>query len=152
MRNSVDRNFNLLLAEGDAAKADGVAHALSNHGHNITFAADGEAAWHLVNQGDFDLAIIDLDLPGIDGLELLSRMHRADLGIPTIAIGSGSDGDACDRAFGMGASLYVPKPVLMPLLTHSVWCILSNRARDREMRWLKNRLGIESNRTLELAY
>lgn len=150
---SLDRNYSLLLAQADSADAAATMQALQNHGHSIVHCTDGEAAWQSINDEPLDLVIVDLDLPGTNGLEVLGRMAYRDLlrNLPVVVIGR-DDADLCDLAFAMGATLYVPKPTLMPLLTHTVWCVLSSRARDQEVRWLRDRLGISPERRLELAY
>lgn len=154
MTHPVDRNYSLLLADADPVNCVKATTALSDHGHEVTSCQDGETAWRLLQNREFDLAMIDLDLPGVDGFEVIARCRgfEALISLPIIALGSGADDDSCDRAFSLGATFYVPRPVQLPLLSHSVWYVLRNSARDREMRWLKERLGIESNRGLELAY
>lgn len=151
MRNVVDRNYSLLMAIADPAERGHSKAAMQAHGHSVTECADGNSAWQALVAQDFDLAIIDLDLVGPSGLELVSRMCRQELTprLPTVVLGSGRNEDLCDLAFGLGAAFYIPKPVLMPVLTHSVWHVLRCQTRDQEMRWLKERLGIVSNRELE---
>lgn len=153
MSNVVDRNYSLLVATANSADCRRIKVALEAYGHNVAECGDGNAAWGTLVAQDFDLAIIDLDLPGQNGLELMSRMCRQEVmpRLQTVVLGEADNEDLCDLAFGLGAAFYIPKPVLMPLLTHSVWHVLRCQTRDREMRWLKDRLGIKAERKLELA-
>jgi DNA-binding response OmpR family regulator len=149
----LDRRYKLLLADFDPLFCVTATSALADYGHELTVCRDGAAAWRLIREREFDLAMVDLAVPKLNGLEFISRCrdsHRlADT--PIIALSDTEDDEICARALGLGASSYLPKPVSLPLLAHSVWQLLRNKARDEEMRWLKLRLGISLEHNLELA-
>lgn len=153
MPSPLDRNFSILLADPDPATRSSVTAALSAYGHQITTEGDGSRVMELIRSTPFDLAIVAIDLPGVDGMQFLShcRENYALAGMPVVILAEAMADDVCDRAFALGASAFLAKPLSRPLLTHTVWQLLRNRARDQELKWLKTRLGIESERKLDLA-
>jgi two-component system OmpR family response regulator len=102
--------MNLLLIEDDAVLADGLIHTLTNSGYAVTCATTGSYAKQLLQAQDFDLIILDLGLPDIDGLELLRRFRRLKVPLP-IMILTARDG-INDRITGIeqGADDYMTKP------------------------------------------
>ena len=153
MPSPLDSNYNLLLADDDLAIAHTVTAALSDHGHHVTACQDGNKALSMVREHAFDLAIVDTRLPSLDGLSFLASCQRDDeLSVMPVIILSASEGDEdCEHAFALGAAAYVAKPLKLPLLSHTVWQVIRNRARDQELRWLKARLGIDTDREQDLA-
>ena len=65
--------MNILLIEDDAVLADGLTHTLSASGYSVTSATTGVYAEQLLLAQDFDLIVLDLGLPDMDGLELLRK-------------------------------------------------------------------------------
>ncbi len=153
MPSPLDSNYNLLLADADPTVGMTVTAALADHGHQVTVCRDGNMALQLVRKHAFDLAIVDINLPGLDGLQFLSACRRDDeLSVmPVIILSASREEDVCDRAFALGANGYIVKPLMLPLLSHTVWEVIRSRARDQELKWLKVRLGIQSDRQLEMA-
>jgi DNA-binding response OmpR family regulator len=149
----VDRKYKLLMADLDAAFCVTATSALADHGHELTPCRDGETAWRLANEREFDVVMIDLAIPKINGLEFISRCRESEMlsDLPIIALSEATDEDLCNRALGLGASTYLLKPVSLQLLSHTVWNIIRNKARDEEMKWLKLRLGFAPDHNLELA-
>lgn len=88
--------------------------ALDEHGapYEITVARDGEEAFAALAQGGFDLALLDIKMPRVDGFELLERLRaRPPEGLAVIMLsGSGLAADR-ERAHALGALDYVQKAV-----------------------------------------
>lgn len=84
--------------------------------YRIVTAGDGEEAYRLIRESAFDLLILDIKMPRVDGLELLARLNadaraRSGTHAPVIILsGSGLDKDRA-RAFELGALDYLQKPV-----------------------------------------
>ncbi|MFT4194406.1 response regulator [Ottowia sp.] len=103
----------LLMIEDDARLAAMVQEYLTQSGYAVTHAADGEAGLAAVQDAPFDLVVLDLMLPGIDGLEVCRRI-RALPGevarVPVLMLTA--KGDPMDRIVGLelGADDYLPKP------------------------------------------
>lgn len=98
------------MVEDEAAISDFLERGLESEGYAVSVVADGNSGLAEARSGDFDLLILDLMLPGIDGLEVLRRFREADGATPVILL-TARDGVE-DRVAGLdaGATDYVPKP------------------------------------------
>ncbi len=100
----------ILLAEDDEMLASGLLIALKRTNHQVEYASDGVQALNLLQQSTFDLLILDLGLPKLDGMEVLkqTRSHGYPL---SVLILSARDA-AKDRVLGLdlGADDYLTKP------------------------------------------
>ena len=101
--------INVLLIEDDPELAQILTGFLTKYDMKVTEAEDPYVGLSLLTQNDFDLIILDLTLPGMDGLELIPKI-REKSDIPII-ISSARD-DITDKVIGMerGADDYMPKP------------------------------------------
>ncbi len=101
---------------------------LKKNGLRVSTAGDGKGMWQALEQARVDLIVLDLMLPGVDGLELC-RMLRARSRIPVIMLTA--RGDEMDRILGleMGADDYLPKPFSARELLARIKVVL-RRARD----------------------
>jgi len=99
----------VLLAEDDAAIAEPLSRALQREGYEVAVAADGLIALEHVRGGGVDLLVLDLGLPGMDGLEVCRRI-RAKSRVPILMLTA--KGDETDRVVGLelGADDYIAKP------------------------------------------
>jgi DNA-binding response OmpR family regulator len=116
----------VLLAEDDDVVAALVQHRLGREGFSVERFTDGAAALEAARDGGFDLAILDVMMPGIDGFELLASLRRlaATRGLPIIMLtGLGGERDV-ERALSLGANDYVLKPFSPVELTARVQRLL----------------------------
>jgi len=102
--------MNILLIEDDAVLADGLTHTLSDSGYSVTSATTGGYADQLLQAQDFDLIVLDLGLPDMDGLELLRKLRNRKIPLPILIL-TARDG-VNDRIIGIeqGADDYMTKP------------------------------------------
>ena len=100
----------LLLVEDTVALADQLLPLLRDHGYAVDWLADGRAALVRAHDDDFDLVILDLGLPGLDGLEVLRRWRDQGLSMPVLIL-TARDSWA-ERVDGLraGADDYLTKP------------------------------------------
>lgn len=103
----------ILVVEDDARTARAVSDGLYAAGHACVEAPSAEGARIALNTSTFDLAIVDIGLPGADGLSLLRHLRKSGSGLPVLIL-TGRDG-VRDRvgALDMGADDYLPKPFAM---------------------------------------
>lgn len=99
----------ILLVEDDATISDMVRNYLVNDGFQVKVAYDGFDAINLFNYEDFDLILLDLMIPKIDGMEVMKKVRQKAL-IPILIV-SAKDSDL-DKAMalGLGADDYIQKP------------------------------------------
>jgi two-component system alkaline phosphatase synthesis response regulator PhoP len=102
----------VLLVEDDPDIVELVEHYLGREGFGVESLADGRAALERVRSGRYDLLVLDLQLPGLDGLSLCTEVRRdpRTRGVPVVMLTA--RGDEADRVVGleMGADDYVVKP------------------------------------------
>src|SRR5207237_5034642 len=98
-------------------------------GHRVVEAADGASAQSILAAESFDLAMIDVVMPGIDGLELCKRI-RATSNMPIMVVSARGDIQSRVRGLQLGADDYLPKPFDPSELTARVDAVLrrSNRS------------------------
>ena len=99
----------VLVVDDDATVADVVRRYLERDGYAVDLAGDGETALRMAAEHKPDLVVLDLMLPGIDGLEVCRRL-RANSDVPVVMLTA--LGEESDRVVGLelGADDYVTKP------------------------------------------
>jgi DNA-binding response OmpR family regulator len=108
--------LSLLIVEDDAVLRDGLMRSLVQSGYDVDVAATGFEADHLLATRAYDLIILDLALPGMDGLEVLRRLRGRGAKFPVLIL-TARDG-LRDRVDGLdlGADDYLTKPFALPEL------------------------------------
>ncbi len=102
----------ILLLEDDTILADTITEILENAGYTVDLAANGEEAAELSYDNGYDLYIFDINVPEIDGIELLEGLRLAGDETPAIYISALVDLDSITRGFDAGAEDYLKKPFL----------------------------------------
>ena len=74
----MDGKFNLLVIEDEAAIREGLLDVLVYHGYDVESAANGTDGLKLAQSGRFDLILLDIMLPGVDGYEICNRIRAID--------------------------------------------------------------------------
>jgi DNA-binding response OmpR family regulator len=100
----------VLIAEDEANIASFVEKGLAEHGHTSSVASDGEDAARMATSTDFDLLILDLGLPTIDGFEVLRRLRGRGDRLPVIVLTAVDDVSTTVEALDLGANDYLTKP------------------------------------------
>jgi two-component system OmpR family response regulator len=100
----------VLIAEDDAAIAAGVAAALRHGGHAVDVVEDGARADSALHDIPYDLLVLDLGLPKLDGSEVLERLRRRGGEIPVLVITAREGLRERVRVLDLGADDYLVKP------------------------------------------
>jgi CheY-like chemotaxis protein len=123
------RSLRVLLVEDDATVAAVVVGLLESQGHKVRHVEHGLAALAEMDSAVFDLALLDLDLPGLDGLALArtlraneARTHAPRL--PLIGISARSVGDEEALCLGAGMDAFLRKPITGAALRAGVDCVI----------------------------
>lgn len=100
----------ILLVEDDAILGDGIAAGLKDEGLNVDWFRDGESAESVIRTETYDLVILDLNLPGKSGLDILKAMRSRDNSVPVLVLTARDT--VQDRITGLdsGADDYMIKP------------------------------------------
>ena len=118
----------VLLAEDDPAIAEPLSRALHREGYTVQVVVDGPSALEAANAGGADLLVLDLGLPGMDGLEVCRRLRSAGRGLPVLMLTARAD--EVDFVVGLdaGADDYVAKPFRLAELMARIRALLRRRS------------------------
>jgi DNA-binding response OmpR family regulator len=100
----------ILIAEDETRIASFVEKGLKAAGYEVATATDGVVALELARAGDFDLLLLDLGLPGLDGFEVLRGLRERANSIPVIILTAHDSASDTVAGFEGGANDYVSKP------------------------------------------
>jgi two-component system phosphate regulon response regulator PhoB len=139
----------LLVVEDDDTIRDTVSEAMELEGFAVTAATNGQSAWDLLRRERFDLVVMDLMLPGMNGLDLC-RQLRQEPNPPLILVVSARDTET-DRVLGLevGADDYLIKPFGMRELVARCRALL-RRNRSQEQAQAEQRHQVLRHADLEL--
>ena len=106
-------SMNVLLVEDEASLANHVVKALQRSGHEPSHAADGPSGLKAAQTGRFDIVVLDVNLPGMDGFEILKRIKKSGSSARVLMLTARSEVN--DRVQGLksGADDYLTKPFAM---------------------------------------
>lgn len=137
----LDEEANILFVDDDPIIREFANVHLSTPTATVEVAADGEDAWRKLQCGRYDIALIDIEMPGLDGYALVERI-RADerlAHLPVIMVTGREDIVSIDRAFGAGATSFAVKPVNWRQLSYEIRYALRNTAIAAEARAERDR-------------
>jgi two-component system response regulator RegX3 len=121
----------LLIIEDEEPIRIGLEDVFIYHGFDVSSASDGPAGLHQALTGTFDLILLDLMLPGMDGFEVCERIRRQDQEQPIIMLTARTSDEDIIRGLRLGADDYVAKPFSVAALVLRVQAVL-RRTRPAE--------------------
>ncbi len=110
------RSLRLLLVEDDPTIAEVLCGLLQAQGHEVVHALHGLAALSELENADFDAALLDLDLPGVNGLDLARLIRARSIALPLLAVTARADAEAEPDARAAGMDGFLRKPVTGEML------------------------------------
>jgi len=120
-------NFRLLVIDDEKNIREGLAESLMGDGYDVVCAENGEEGWKLFSNGDIDLVITDLKMPGMGGEELMRRILSREPGFPVIILTGHGTIETAVTAMRGGAWDFLSKPVDLDHLSLKVKRALENR-------------------------
>ena len=133
----------LLVVDDDAINRDVLTRRLTQQGHHVRTASSGQEALQLMREGVFDLVLLDVVMPDMDGYEVLQHIRSDDRlrNLPVIMISVVSEMQSVVRCIEAGAEDYLAKPFNPTLLKARIGASLEKkRGRDRESALLEESL------------
>jgi len=124
-------DLRILVVDDNIAFCASVERALNSQGYsNVKTAADPWRALELVKEERPGLVLLDLYLPGMDGLHLMTAIHRIDKSIPVLMLTCETDEECINAAASLGAADYLTKPLQLSTLFSSLKTCLQNPPRS----------------------
>ncbi len=118
------RPLRILLVEDDPTVAEVISGLLRSRGHAVRHAPHGLTALTHVAAHEFDVALLDLDLPGLDGLALARQLRRGGFNAPLLAVTARVDAEAEPLARAAGFGGFLRKPVTGDMLAAAVASVM----------------------------
>lgn len=129
----------ILVADDDEGNRTMLGRRLTRLGYQVTLAENGRAALESLRTGRFDLLLLDIQMPELNGYEVLEQM-KADPAlrdIPVVVLSASDENERVARCVEMGAEDYLPKPFDPVLLQARIGaCLEKKQLRDREISYL----------------
>jgi two-component system, NtrC family, response regulator HydG len=110
----------VLVVDDDVDTCRNLSDILTDLGYHVAIAHDGTAALELVRQRHFDVALLDLKMPGMDGLELYRAIRKIRADTVALIITAYAGGSTVEEALAAGAWRVLAKPVDFPVLLECV--------------------------------
>ncbi len=132
-----DKSIRILVVDDDPLTRMVIDHTLTPEGFNVEQVGSGELALFSFAGHPFDLILLDVVMPGLDGFDTCARLRQLPAGthVPIIMITALDDESSMRQAYGAGATDFITKPLSSVLLLHRIRYILRASAAMRELTW-----------------
>jgi DNA-binding response OmpR family regulator len=137
---SLEANGHILVVDDNAINRDVLSRYLERLEHTVVMAEGGRQALDVLSQQSFDLVLLDVMMPGMNGFQVLEAVKSNPVlhEIPVIMISALDEVDSVVRCIEMGAEDYLPKPFNPVLLKARLdACLEKKRLRDKEIEYLQ---------------
>ena len=134
------RSISILVIEDEEAIRSGLVDVFVFHGYDVDSAATGPEGLQKALTGKFDLVLLDIMLPGMDGYEICDRIRARDLGQPIIMLTARTSDEEIVQGLKLGADDYVAKPFSVQQLVLRVEAVLR-----------RSQIGLEQASSISLA-
>jgi two-component system, NtrC family, response regulator HydG len=118
----------ILVVDDEVDTCRNLSDILTDLGYHVDVAHDGPSALDLVRRGSYDVALLDLKMPGMDGLTLYREIKKLRAGTVALIVSAYASSAVAEEALGAGAWQVLPKPVDFPRLLGLV-----NEALDHDL-------------------
>src|SRR5438552_2565840 len=117
----------VLVVDDEASARSGLEKLLRQEGFSVHVAADGPSALAIAGEHPPDVVVTDLKMPGMDGVELLTKLREQDRDLPVVVVTAFGEVASAVHAMRAGADDYLTKPVDFDALTLSIERALQRR-------------------------
>jgi sigma-B regulation protein RsbU (phosphoserine phosphatase) len=132
----------LLVVDDEELNREGLARRLRRHDYDVALARSGREAIELLARRSFDLVLLDIMMPGMNGLEVLKFLRRVDtlVDLPIVMVTAKGESEDVVEALELGANDYVTKPLDFPVVLARIRTQLSLRRAVVQVRELEGKL------------
>src|SRR5438477_11005329 len=132
----------VLVVDDEELNREGLARRLERHEYAVTSARSGREAIDLLGERKFDLVLLDIMMPGMNGLEVLKSLRRVDslIELPIIMVTAKGESEDIVEAFELGANDYVTKPLDFPVVLARIRTQLALRRAVAQVKELEAKL------------
>ena len=130
----------ILIVDDELVVRDSLGKWFASEGYTARPTGSAREALETIQQMEFDIALIDIKMPGMDGMELQSRLHEADPELTVIIMTGYASVETAVQALKRGAYDYITKPVDPDELSHLVANALEHTRARREVVRLRENL------------
>jgi PAS domain S-box-containing protein len=132
------RPLRILVAEDNELNQQVVQHLLARRGHTVQVAKDGREALGALDEGRFDLLLLDVHMPELDGFQVIEELRRREEGtgrhLPVVALTARSMKGDRERCLAAGMDDYLGKPIRRKELFATIERVLAGRPPAEEVR------------------
>lgn len=143
----MDRKLRILVVEDEVAIRTGLVDVFVFHGYDVDFADEGHDALRKASSGQYDMILLDIMLPGLDGYDICRRIREEDKEQPIIMLTAKTSDEEIIQGLALGADDYVAKPFSVAQLVLRVQAVLR---RSRSARELNSHLQLGDNINIDL--
>ncbi|HVI51098.1 MAG TPA: response regulator [Candidatus Sulfotelmatobacter sp.] len=122
--------LSILLAEDNAVNRKVAQAILVKAGHRVQVVGDGRQALEALDRDGFDLVLMDMQMPVMDGLQATRQLREAGIAVPIIALTANAMHEDCERCLDAGMNGYVAKPFAPDGLFREIARVLADTAKD----------------------
>src|SRR5689334_3526284 len=123
----------ILIVDDELVVRDSLGKWFTSEGYTARPAGGAREALEVIQQSEFDIALIDIKMPGMDGMELQARLREADPDLTIVIMTGYASVDTAVQALKQGAYDYITKPVDPDELSHLVSNALEHKRAQREV-------------------
>ncbi|MCD6138168.1 MAG: sigma-54-dependent Fis family transcriptional regulator [Deltaproteobacteria bacterium] len=146
----MEAKYSILIVDDDSFMRDACKQTLTKRGHSVTLAKSGREALKLLEEWSFDLILLDLKMPGEDGLFVLARIKDMDPEASVVMITGHGTIETAVQAIKLGAFDFISKPFTPDELLRLVDRVLKNRRLTIENIYLRQTLERERRGSKEI--
>jgi len=139
--NGAGERARVLVADDEASILENMKDWLEDEGHEVVTVTDGDEAFEVLAGQDFDIAFLDIRMPGATGLEILERTRTLGSDTAVVIMTAESTFDNTMEAMKQGALDYLRKPFSLGEASVLVSKALRNRSLEREVRLLRREVA-----------
>lgn len=147
------KDTSILVVDDNRQVLELVNHVLAEAGYSISFIPKGQFLFQRLSSQKFDLVLLDINLPGISGFDLLRQLKSDPVfkTLPVIIISAEEEDDTLAKCFALGASDYIKKPIHHEILKARVQSVISasrfheNEIHQRQQEALRARMKMLSS-------